>query len=407
MQKKIVTFIICITLLSFLLCGCNAPSVPNSGITINVAARDGSHSDVINAVKASFEQSHNCNVNIISLSANEIHDSVIEDASNTSGVYDVIMVDDPLMPEYIEKGILANLTQLGYDDDDDFVEKSRLLGKDPYPLGATYALPFSGNVQLIFYNSDVLGDNPDLSNWQSILAACQELNSKGQKGYAIRGQSGNPIVSDFLPILWAFGGDIFDTHNNVVLDSQESREALSFYIQLLQTGGNYDKDGLISAVSNGEAAIALGWPSWFISGSGSSAQIAQIPGQKNSSSEILQTGEIGNWLLGVTNNSPNKELALELVQYLTSAEVQKEALSHGGIPTRKSIFRDKNIISNYPFFQTIYNGTNNSRVRPRTTKWSRIEDVFGAELVKCIDGEESIDECITNSQKAITALATE
>ena len=409
MMKKFFSILLsCLLCTSIVACGDSGSQVSSDTpqTTITIAARSGSHCDVLNAVKDDFEASHNCTLNIIPLSANDIHDNVISDIKNESGQYDIIMIDDPLMPEYIEKEVLYNLTQLGYTDDEDFVEKSRLLGKDPYPLGATYALPFSGNVQLIFYNKSLVGDGSDLSNWQGILETAEKVQKSGKKGYAIRGQSGNPIVSDFLPILWAFGGDIFDGHE-VILDSPESREALEFYCKLYATGENYEKDDLVSAVTSGEAAIALGWPSWFISGSGSSAEIEQIPGQKNSSSEVLPTGEIGNWLLGVTNNSSNKELALEAVKYLTSKEVQEKALEFGGIPTRNSIFRDSQILAKYPFFEAIYSGTNNSRVRPRTTKWSRIEEVFGEELFKCINNEQSVDETIVNSQKAIQTLATE
>ena len=386
-------------------CGSKAAQV-DSGATITIAARDGSHSNVINAVKSTFEQEHNCTINVIPLSANDIHDNAIKDAANQAGSYDIVMIDDPLMPEYIEKNILCNLTQLGYTDDEDFVEKSRLLGKEPYPLGATYAVPFSGNVQLLFYNADVVDSSSDLTNWQSIYEISEKLSSEGKKGYAIRGQTGNPIVSDFLPILWSFGGDIL-VDNKVVLDSKESREALEFYCKLYETGGNYEKDDLVEAVSSGEAAFALGWPSWFITNNGVSAEFSQIPGQKDASSELLPTGEIGNWLLGVTNNSPNKELALEAVKYLTSKEVQLEALEEGGVPTRNSIFLDKDILKKYPFFQAIYSGTNNSRVRPRTTKWAQIEVVFGEQLVKCIDGEQSVDETIIASQKAIQELIDE
>lgn len=386
-------------------CGSKAAQV-DSGATITIAARDGSHSNVINAVKSTFEQEHNCTINVIPLSANDIHDNAIKDAANQAGSYDIIMIDDPLMPEYIEKNILCNLTKLGYTDDEDFVEKSRLLGKEPYPLGATYAVPFSGNVQLLFYNANVVDSSSDLTNWQSIYEISEKLSSEGKKGYAIRGQTGNPIVSDFLPILWSFGGDIL-VDNKVVLDSKESREALEFYCKLYETGGNYEKDDLVEAVSSGEAAFALGWPSWFITNNGVSAEFSQIPGQKDASSELLPTGEIGNWLLGVTNNSPNKELALEAVKYLTSKEVQLEALEEGGVPTRNSIFLDKDILKKYPFFQAIYSGTNNSRVRPRTTKWAQIEDVFGEQLVKCIDGEQSVDETIIASQKAIQELIDE
>ncbi|WP_022766397.1 extracellular solute-binding protein [Butyrivibrio sp. XPD2006] len=382
-------------------------SSSSNGKTITIAARDGSHADVINAVKGKFESEYGCKVEVIPLSADDIHTNVIDDAKNAEGKYDIIMIDDPLMPEYIEKKVLLNLTQLGYSDDEDFVEKSRLLGKNPYPLGATYALPFSGNVQLIFYNPDLIDSTDALNSWMGVLSTCENAKAAGKKGYAIRGQAGNPIVSDFLPILWAFGGDLFDENNRVILNSKESRDALDFYCQLYQTGDNYDKDGLVKAINNNEAAIALGWPSWFITGDGASASIAQIPGKVYVISETYATGEIGNWLLGVTTNSKNPDLALELAIYLTSADVQREAIDHGGIPTRKSVFKDPSIIAQYPYFKQIYSGTNNSRVRPRTTKWSEIEVVFGEELVKCIEGTQSVDDTIRNSHKAISELMNE
>ena len=408
MREKLIksVSVILISALIITCFGCSSKQSTNNGpvTTITIAARDGSHCDVINAVKEDFEKNNSCKVNVIPLSADDIRKTAIDDSSNEVGAYDVIMIDDPLMPEYIEKKVIQNLTQLGYLDDEDFVEKSKLLGKDPYPLGATYALPFSGNVQLVFYNEDLVDDPGVLGNWSSIYSKCMEINAAGKKGYAIRGQSGNPIVSDFLPILWAFGGDLFDEDGKVILNTYQSREALEFYCKLYQTGGNYTKDELVNAVTTGEAAIALGWPSWFISGNGSSASIAQIPGKKTASSQVLATGEIGNWLLGITSNSANPELALEFAEYLTSEDVQREALEYGGVPTRKSIFRDPEVLKKYPYFEQLYSGTNNSRVRPRTTKWAQIEEVFGQELVRCIDGEITVDEAIKSSQEDIEKL---
>ena len=407
-MRKNLFQILSISLILLCLVSCkSATNITSQNTTITIASRDGTFINIFNAVKGQFEKTHNCTINIVALSSDEIYTNTLKDIKNDVASYDIIMVDDPLMPEYIQKDVLCNLTQLGYTDDEDFVEKSRLLGKAPYPLGATFALPFSGNVQLIFYNADLVGQNIDLSNWNAIYDVTKEVNNRNKCGYAIRGQSGNPIVSDFLPILWAFGGDLFDNSNNVILYSDNSKEALNFYCKLYKTGCNFQKDELVAAISNGEAAIGLGWPTWFISESGVSAEIAQIPGKKDSSSPSLPTGEIGNWLLGITNNSANKELALELITFLTSREVQKEAVKYGGIPTRTSVFRDSEIITKYPYFDVIYQGTNNSRVRPRTAKWSKIEEVFGEQLVKCINGEQSVDETLQISQEKIEELISE
>ena len=188
MRKRLLSFTLTIILVLTLL-GCetiqpystNTNSNTDPGTTLTIAARDGSHSDVINAVKENFEKQYNCQIVVMSLGAADLHDSIIQSNSNDSATYDVIMIDDPLMPEYIQKGVLTNLTSLGYIDDEDFVEKSRLLGKDPFPLGATYALPFSGNVQLLFYNKNLVDTNADLTNWNSILKICQEANDTGKK----------------------------------------------------------------------------------------------------------------------------------------------------------------------------------------------------------------------------------
>ncbi|WP_278246920.1 hypothetical protein [Butyrivibrio sp. FCS014] len=37
-------------------------------------------------------------MNIVSLDAKELRDTIIDDANNAEGMYDVIMIDDPLMP---------------------------------------------------------------------------------------------------------------------------------------------------------------------------------------------------------------------------------------------------------------------------------------------------------------------
>ena len=405
---------------ALLLCGCaqgktGGSSHPNSdGVTtggsktvLTVAARSGSHADVINSVKKSFEESNRCIVEVIEMDADELRKNVEEDAKNAYGSFDLVMIDDPFMPEYIEGKVLYNLTSAGYKDDPDFVEKSLALGKAPYAIGATYALPFTGNVQLLFYNSSIVGGNTDVWSWDGILAKALAAKMSGKKGYLIRGQAGNPIVSDFLPILWACGGDIFDSDNKVIIDSEEGRNALNIFLSLMETGGSTDQDGIIKALENGEAAYALGWPSWFLSGGDTAVSYERIPDRISDNSARLATGEIGNWMLGVTANTVNPDLAIKLLIYLTSEPVQREAIKYGGIPTRTSIFRDEEVLEKYPHFETIYEGTVNSRVRPRTVKWSEVERVFGEELSLCIEGKKSIDDTLMDAQKAVEKVMEE
>ena len=165
-----------------------------------VAARGGSHVDVINSVKEKFEQENNVTIEVLGLESADLKQKVSLDALNKEGAYDLAMVDDPWMPEFTEANVLENLTKMGYKEDEDFVKQSLDVGKNPYSTGDIYALPFSGNVQFLFYNKDVLKSNnlQVPTTWEDVLNISKTVNGKdGEVGYVIRGQQGNPIVSDY------------------------------------------------------------------------------------------------------------------------------------------------------------------------------------------------------------------
>ena len=60
-----------------------------------------------------------------------------------------------------------------------------------------------------------------------MLANAKAQNKSSFAGYLIRGKATNPVVADFLPILWSFGGDVFDDNWNVVFDKTESLTAVA------------------------------------------------------------------------------------------------------------------------------------------------------------------------------------
>lgn len=372
-----------------------------------VAARGGSHVDVINSVKEKFEQENNVTIEVLGLESADLKQKVSLDALNKEGAYDLAMVDDPWMPEFTEANVLENLTKMGYKEDEDFVKQSLDVGKNPYSTGDIYALPFSGNVQFLFYNKDVLKSNnlQVPTTWEDVLNISKTVNGKdGEVGYVIRGQQGNPIVSDYLPILWAYGGDVFDKDWNVTVDSKEGKESLQMYIDLLNNGANYEKNDIVAAVSSGKAALSLGWPSWYISGENSTAEYAVIPNKVNESSEAHSTGMIGNWMMGVTANSRNKEMALKFLQYVTSKEVQVEAAEKGGVPTRRSVLSDSSLNEKYAYFKTLLEATENSVIRPRTSHWADIETAYGTELSNAISGTKTIDQALADAKTSIKAI---
>ncbi|MBN2222598.1 MAG: extracellular solute-binding protein [Vallitaleaceae bacterium] len=386
--------------------GSGAQQVSQEPQALVIAARGGSHVDAMNAVKEAFESENNVTIEILGLEGDDLKQKISLDSTNQTASYDLIMADDPWMPELCEAGIFANLEDLGIVADDDFISTSLDLGKHPYATGTLYALPFSGNVQLFFYNKEIFQsaglDVP--TNWADVLTSAQTIKSSGKVGYVIRGQQGNPIVSDFLPIFWAYGGKLFDDQWNATFNNEQGKEALQLYLDLFATGANYEKADLVSSVSEGSAGMSLGWPSWYISGTDSTAEYAQIPTKIDSSSSSQSTGMIGNWMMGITANSSKKELAAKFLSFITSSNTQKEMVTSGGVPTRKSVYLDSELSTQYPHFATMLEAHENSVARPRTAKWSEAEAILGAELSAVVSGTKSIDEALAEAEKQINEL---
>lgn len=406
--KRVASLGMMFTLTAGALIGCGSSTTADNSdgpVTLTIAARGGSHVDVINSVKEKFEKDNNVKIEVLGLEAADLKQKAALDAVNSEGTYDLVMVDDPVMPEYIDGGVLMDLTKYGYNDDQDFVSTSLEVGKDAKTKD-TYALPFNGNVQLFFYNNEVLKSlNATVpTSWEGVLDTAKNAKTAGKLGYNIRGQQGNPIVSDYLPIAWAYGADVFDSNWNVTIDSEQSKQALQMYIDLLATGANYEKNDLVSSVSDGKSAMALGWPSWFISSSGASAAYAAVPTKSTESSTTYSTGMIGNWMMGVTNNSKHKDLSVKLLEYLTSEEVQTAAVDNGGVPTRTSVFNNQEVLTKYPYFKTVYEASVNGKVRPRTAKWSKVEEALGIELSNAISGTKSVDTALSDAKKAIEGI---
>lgn len=411
MKRKLAIILIgCVLISSLVGCGSKSQTVAGGKSESNklvIAARGGSHVDVINAAKEKFEQENNVEVEVLGLESDDLKQKVSLDVVNKKGAYDIAMVDDPWMPEFSENNILEDLTKMGYKEDSDFVKKSLDVGRNPYETGDIYALPFAGNVQFLFYNKQLLKDNnlEVPKTWEDVLNISKTINGKDKKvGYVIRGQQGNPIVSDYLPILWAYSGNVFDKDWNVTVDSKEGKDSLQMYINLLNNGANYEKNDIVSSVSSGKGALSLGWPSWYISGEKATAEYASVPTKAIASSKASATGMIGNWMIAVTANSQNKELALKFLEYITSKDVQTSSTDKGGVPTRTSILEDDDLNKKYPYFKTLLEATENSVVRPRTVHWSEIETAYGTELSNAIAGVKTVDQALEDAKTAIEEI---
>ena len=121
-----------------------------------VAGRDGNYGVALQlAVDLYTAQHPDVTIQLLKLPYSDLYQKLTIDLSEGSGAYDLVMLDDTWATQFMSHDWLANLEELGYAPDPDFVANALAVGRYPYPNGALYALPHVGNVELFAYRKDL------------------------------------------------------------------------------------------------------------------------------------------------------------------------------------------------------------------------------------------------------------
>ena len=409
--------------IALVLASCQSNSSRKS---LTLAINSGVEGDALKQAAKDYEAQTGVHINIAELPYANLFEKELIDLQSHTGAYDLIMLDDPWFPRFASLDVLSDLSPLlkkrGMDKpDDDFVSTSLALCRNPYQTGALYALPYVGNSQLYFYRKDLFQKHnlKEPATWDDVLAAAKTISEQeasgapgGGKvyGYVMRAAQGNAAVADFMPIFWAFGGEMFDANGQPAVNSPEGVAALKFMIELGQYSppgyASFNADEVGAHLLQGTAAMSINWPAWISSFSDSAKskvigkmEFGQLPAGKNPG-----RAEIGNWLIAIPRESKNAEAAVDFLLWATAAEQMKLSAQRGNPPTRKSVFNDPQLVAKFPSYPAQLRSLESSRPRPRTPLWNEIENAFGIYLSKANSGELSAEDAMNQANAEIKKI---
>src|SRR4051812_44468277 len=263
-----------ILLAAALIAGCQRGSTSK---TLTIAINSGVEGDALRQAAKDYALQTGVQINIAEFPYANLFEKELLDLNSHTGAYDLIMLDDPWFPKFASLNVLTDLGPLlqkrgKREIDEDFIPSSFNLCRHPYQTGALYALPYVGNSQLFFYRKDLFQKHnlKEPSTWDEVLAAARTISEQeasgapgGGKvyGYVMRAAQGNAAVADFMPIFWAFGGEMFDSAGQPTVNSAEGIAALKFMMELGQysppgyAGFNADEVG--AHLLQGTAAMSI------------------------------------------------------------------------------------------------------------------------------------------------------
>ena len=328
-------------------CGGSDPDPSGSGSgTITLWARD-AQKGFINLVADAWNKDHDTKVKVTVVPAANFVQKFGTAAAGGSGP-DVASIDLVYLPYFASTGVLDDITEL----------ENKLPYKDELSAAhrrlatynsRTYALPFTAEASVLFYNKDLFrkaGLDPDKppANYAEIVSAAQKIRALGKDtyGYAIAGQCGSCNVFEFTPHIWASGGDVLSADGKKALfDTSEVTDALTFYRKLYT-------DGSMPAQSRTDTGTTQ--PAFFQSGKLGMTPlgaffvqvlnkddkvdfgVAPLPGRNGGSASFSGGDEIA-----VTKNARNKEQAQEFVKWATGEQAQTVLADNGVVPVRTDL----------------------------------------------------------------------
>ena len=372
---------------------------------LTLILRGGTYADVIKECLPAFEAEHNVKCEVQELEESDLYTGIAMDAINAQGTYDLCMVDGSWMAEFTENGVLANLSELGYELDDDIIPATTSIC---YVGDDVYLAPYYGNVTVLMFNKanvQAAGYDADtIASLDDVLKICQQAQADGKKGFIYRGDGQNNLVVDFLPILLSYGGWVIDENNKPTVNTDEFKAAMNYYLELIATGEAQVKDDLIASVDTGAGTMGIGWPGWYTPTADSTADYIALSGAATAGAEAYNSNVYGIWTIGVPANSQNKELAVELLKYLMDPEVQKSTVPSGGVPCRYSSLQDEEVLATYPQYAVVCDALESGVYRPVIAEWTQFYTILGTEMDNIINGMKTVDQGLADAQANLEEL---
>jgi multiple sugar transport system substrate-binding protein len=414
------------TSLPAFLAACGTSTTSNKPSKLTIAAVQGAEDGPLKKIAPIYKSQTGIALDIVEFPYPDLYSKLVTTFQANGSSYDLCMMDDPWMPKFGTMGALQPLdSNFGFTRDPDIPAVVYDVGTWPPPSGPVppseqsktkhlYGITIVGNVEMFMYRKDIASTPP--GSWDDVLANAKLYGKSNFYGYVIRGLATNPASSDSLPILWSYGGNVFDDNWKVKLDSTESIDAITFLTSSLKKYAEpgaastdaADRDRLIAI---GQAFQSTTWPAevtGVVEASGSTVigKMGYIPIPQGPSGKGI--GMMGNWLLGIPKGSTNGSAAADFVKWLIMPANMKTYVQNGGIPTRTSLLNDATLASTNPYFPALAKSlASPPNWRPRTDQWNAVETAYGTAVNQAVAGLKSPKEALTAAATAVRTLMTQ
>jgi ABC-type glycerol-3-phosphate transport system substrate-binding protein len=359
-----------------------------------------------------------------------MRDKILASFMAPKATYDVIIVDNPWMDEFVAGNFLEPLDDRirGIPDYDfeDFVGPVREIG---VVGGKVYGIPFYNYAVGLIVRQDLFDDPAyreayqkkygkplapptTLEDYLRVAQFFKEQSGGKIYGAAMQPQRGYKVFEEWKNWLYAAGGNLLDEQGNVIIDRPEAVRALELYIEMYKTAAppnslNWGFDEALRAMAAGEAATMMSY-NWMLptlnNPQGPAGALAgkfalyEVPGGK---------AVLGAWHWAIPRNAPNKDASWRFISWLTSKRMEKQRVILGGAPVRVSAMKDPEVWQKgfgQAYYETVLKILEDAEPLARGPKAEEIIQVVGTELNAAVAGEKTAEQALKDAAAQVRKI---
>jgi multiple sugar transport system substrate-binding protein len=284
--------------------------------------------------------------------------------------------------------------------------------------GQYWGIPHAFSTKALYINCNLVeaagAECVAPTTWDEMIAmAAAVTDNTDAAGIGIAGKDFDNTMHMFLDFLYSNGGVVFDADGNPALDSQQTRETLQLYADLMpymQSGPiEWERDQLRDLFNDGQIAMYVSGP-W---GRGQHNEdinqlVVPVPhGPSGTNGTILITDSIA-----VFSGSGHEELALELAKALTSGAAQYDLDSSWGLTPildyeaigAEALGVEKIWYVDDPFWEVFVAGISTGGPEPLVEDFKSLQAVFTNMVQGIMLDEGSVDELVTEAGEELAEV---
>ena len=196
------------------------------------------------------------------------------------------------------------------------------------------------------------------------------------------------------------GGDIINQNKEITVDNQNAVDALTMASRWI---GSISPEGVLSmteeevrnSFQSGSAAFMRNWPYAYELCQDQNSKVkgkigvTSLPSGKSGKS----ASTLGGGSLAVNKYSKHPKEAVEFIKYMTSVEAEKyRAVQGAQFPSQMSLFKDKDVIKQQPYYPELYKIIMSGVNRPSTVagkNYNRISKAFYTAVYYVLSGRKT------------------